>query len=302
MIRVRPGRPWVPIPLSIMALFVWWVVAHNSGSGWVQFLGDAALGVILVGIFGPAVIVARNKVQVVASPTDATAGLPAAVRLLVSTRVQVRPIVPAGPDSFCGPITRPKRFDDELILVPTKRGVHSDLILQIASAAPFGLQWWSRKVTVPLPSPLQVAPRLGEQLPLPYLDRDHDAGGRQLIRTEIGDPHGIRPYQAGDHRRRVHWPSTAHMGRLMVRENEDQSGHPVTLRVSLPYDEDSAERTAEQALGTAIKALDLGAPLVMATDETDGPVVASVTDPLQAGRRLARAVASTGSAQIDITA
>jgi uncharacterized protein (DUF58 family) len=301
MTLMRPARPWAPIPVSILVLFIWWVVAHNSGSGWVQFLGDAVFGAIVVGIFGPAFIVARTRVRLVASPTDATVGIPVPVKLSLSTRSRVRPIEPAGPETLMGPTSGNKGTQDELILLPSKRGVHSNLVLEVASAAPFAIQWWSRRMTIPVGADLHVAPRRGEPVPLPRLDVDRRGDGGRSLQAAVGDLHSVRSYQPGDQRRRVHWPATAHVGRLMVREMELPAQQHVTIKISLPPDEVEAERTAETAMGTAIEALDRATPLVMATDEPEGPVIALVLDRLEAGRRLARAVAASGPGRVEVS-
>jgi uncharacterized protein (DUF58 family) len=300
MTRVRPARPWAPIPVSAFVLFIWWVVAHNSGSGWVQFLGDAAFGTIVVGIAGPPVVLSRARIRLMSAPTDGTAGLPASVQLSASSRIRVRPIEPPGPERMIGPTNR-GRSDDDVILLPLKRGVHSNLIVEVASAAPFGLQWWSRRLTVALPAAIHVAPRRGQRVPLPRLDLGDTGDPARPIASQVGDPRGVRHYRAGDQRRRMHWPSTAHTGELMVRELEGPSVQPVTLRVDLPADDEAAERTAESALGTAIAVLDRGAPLVMSTDEPKGAVVAPVDSRVEAGRRLARAVALGGLSRIEVS-
>lgn len=87
----------------------------------------------------------------------------------------------------------------------------------------------------------------------------------------------------------------------MVRESEAPTVQPITLRLTLPYDEEAAERAAERAYGTAFAALDKGAPLVMATDEMEGPVISSVGSRLEAGRRLARAVAAGTASRIEVS-
>ena len=87
----------------------------------------------------------------------------------------------------------------------------------------------------------------------------------------------------------------------MVREMENPSAQAVTLRVFLPADDETGERIAERALGTAIAILDAGAPLIMATLEISGLVVAVVPDRRQAGRRLARAIPTAGQSRIEIS-
>lgn len=301
MTRVRPARPLAPIAVSAFVLFIWWIVAHNSGSGWVQFLGDAVFGTIAVGIFGPGLALRRARLQLVTSPRDGSAGYPVTVHVRASARVRVRPIQPPGPATLLGPTGRRGDQDQELILLPLMRGFHQGLILEVATAAPFGLQWWSRRVTLPIPLALHIAPRFGQPERLPQLDIGVAGNQNSPTQAPVGDARGVRPYQPGDQRRRVHWPSTAHAARLMVRELEEASAHPVTLKVSLPFDEDAAERAAERAFATAVTILERGARLVMVTDEDARTVTAPVEDRPEAGRRLARSISTGGATGIAVS-
>jgi uncharacterized protein (DUF58 family) len=77
--------------------------------------------------------------------------------------------------------------------------------------------------TLTAPGALLVYPRLVE---LDRLFSDsgsalHD-GRRLLLRRPAGfDLHSVREYEQGESLRRVHWPSTAKRGQLMVKELED---------------------------------------------------------------------------------
>jgi uncharacterized protein (DUF58 family) len=93
----------------------------------------------------------------------------------------------------------------------------------------------------------------------------------------------------------MHWPATAHAGELMVRELETPAAQPVTVTVTLPLDPEEAERVAEQAMGTVLRLLDRGTPVLLSTLETSGQVTEPVADRRTTGRRLARAVASARS-------
>ncbi|MGO8863961.1 MAG: DUF58 domain-containing protein [Acidimicrobiales bacterium] len=289
--RVRPTRPLAPIAVAIGVLGIWWLVAHYGGAGWVQALGDLAFGTICVGIAGPSVVLARAKVTVASAPTDGIAGQPVEIRLAASTRLRVRPVEPCGEEAFIGPVGGSRPPDDRITLRPEHRGVCGVLILDIASAAPFALQWWTRRVVLPLPTALHIAPRRGRPQSLPVRDHEESGAAADWVQSDVGQPRGARPYRSGDSRRQVHWRATAHAGELMVRELERPSAEPVTLRVVLPGDAEEAERVAERALGTVVGLLDRGASVVLATVEASGPVVAGVADRRGAGRRLARAVA-----------
>ena len=296
--RIRPARPLTPFVVSALALLVWWLVAHNSGSGWVQALGDVAFGMVLIGLVGPGFALLQVQVDVAQSPADGTAGLPVVVVIRSSRRVRAVPVVPPGAVTFIGP--RWGGTDAEVTIVPALRGLHENLTVDVATAAPFGIQWWTRRVVVTLPRRLHVAPRMGRPVPLPRWVDDR-AGSRGAPRVaETGEARGVREYRAGDRRRRVHWGATAHAGHLMVREAEEPEAHPVTLLVHLPEDGDAAERTAEDALASVAQLLDSGLRVVLATTEAAGEVVAEVGDRHAAGRRLALAVGGSGPATLDL--
>ena len=294
---MRPARPLSPIPIAVGVLFIWWVVARNSGSGWVQALGDAVFGLVSIGLFGPAVALARIRIDPVQVPQDGAAGSPVVAHVAVSGRARVRPIEPPGPEALVGP-TRDR--PDDVTLLPARRGCHERLELEVATAAPFGLQWWCRRITLSLPAPLHVAPRMGSPMPLPNWIDDRDGRSGTPSPAEAGDARGVREYLPGDRRKRVHWASTAHTGRLMVREMEAPSSLPVTLKVSLPREPEAAELTAERALGTVVGLVDRGATVVLATTETTGEIVSPVADRREAGRRLARATDGDGSGRLEL--
>jgi uncharacterized protein (DUF58 family) len=288
--RVRPGRPLTPIAVGVAVLVTWWLVAHNSGSGWVQAIGDAVFGVLLIGLVGPAVVLARVRVQVVHTPGDASAGLPVEMAVEASSRVRLRGIEPTGPEGFAGPVRRRISGGSGMTLIPQHRGVYDRVTVEIATAAPFGLQWWTRRTTLTLSATLYVAPHLGRPLPVNVQDRDPTGDSARRSSDHAGDPRGVRTYRSGDNRRYVHWPATAHTGELMVRELERPAAEPVTITVTLPPDSEEAERISERAFATVLLLLDRGRPVVLGTTEAAGPRSAVVSERRQAGRRLAQAV------------
>lgn len=303
----RPARPWTPIVGAVGVVGIWWLVAHNGGAGWVQFVGDLVFGALLVGVAGPAFAVARVRLEVRAAPADGVTGLPVDIQVVASGRVRVRPVDPPGAETLVGPgrstrSTRSADRHDAFTIVPPRRGVYRTLVLDVASAAPFALQWWHRRVTVTLPHELLVAPRRGRPDP-PGRQPLEQAGAIVLrARGDTGFPRGARPYVPGDPQHRVHWRATAHTGTLMVKELERPTGRQVTMVVDLPADPDEAERVAGSALGTLIELLDEGETVVLQTWESTGPVTRPVADRRQSGRRLARAVPRAAAASPPLTA
>ncbi|HUQ38681.1 MAG TPA: DUF58 domain-containing protein [Acidimicrobiales bacterium] len=69
---------------------------------------------------------------------------------------------------------------------------------------------------------LTVFPRIDEILPLPYtLGQDPLAGTDHPTALGAGDEfYALRAYEMGDDLRRVHWPSTAKLDELMIRQDE----------------------------------------------------------------------------------
>jgi uncharacterized protein (DUF58 family) len=298
---MRPSRAAAPVAIAMGVLSIWWLVAHNAGSGWVQALGDVVFGAIVIGMVGPSIVLARAKVHVVSSPSDAIAGTPTELAVSSSTRLRIRARGPFNGESFVGPVGGQRSSGGRLMVLSEHRGVHDVLPIDVATAAPFALQWWTRRIELPLPSALHVAPRSGRPESLPMRPYEDTGIAVDWVQSDIGQPRGARPYQPGDSQRQVHWHATAHAGELMVRELERPSAEPLTVTVVLPADPREAERVAERALGTIVRLLDQGSPVLLATSESSGPVRASVTDRRGAGRRLARAVAgSDASSRISV--
>jgi uncharacterized protein (DUF58 family) len=111
--------------------------------------------------------------------------------------------------------------------VPRGRYAFADVRAELSD--PFGLE----RAVVPLPAPgaLLVYPRL-VQLGRLFSEsgaRSHD-GRRLLLRRHTGfELHGVREYEQGESLRRVHWPSTARRGQLMVKELEDAPRDEIAL-------------------------------------------------------------------------
>ena len=114
-------------------------------------------------------------------------------------------------------------------LTDVPRGRHRFAPVRLSIADPFGLA--EAKLTLDDEQALVVYPRLAE---LERLFCDGAAGpehGRRLLlRRPVGfDLHSVREYQQGESLRRVHWPSTARRGSLMVKELEDSPRDEVVV-------------------------------------------------------------------------
>ncbi len=279
----------MPVIASAAALGIWGIVAHDAGAGWVQSIGALVAGALVVGALAPAAVVARVRCRCVAAPYDASAGIPVTLEIWTSAPVELHPIDPPGPAT-----TTRRRGSSTLDVRPEHRGVVDRCTLTLASAAPFGILWWTRTVVLTLPHPLAVAPRVGVSELRP---RD----GRSPADTPLGapgrgdDPRGIRPYERGDRRTLVHWPATAHTGSLMVRESERPGPLTAVVDGRLPTDPSEAEHQAEHVMAEVHALLRSGARVELETTEPEGHVVAPVTTLHAAGRRLALALPRVGA-------
>ncbi len=267
---------------------VFLLIAHASGSGWVQAVAALVAGVLALGGVAPLVATRRAVVRCVDSPTDAIAGEVFRLSLTCPAAVRVTPLSPGGDVQLLTAgvaISAPVRA--------ARRGVVEAVDLLVSSSFPFGLLWWTKAVRVELPVAVHVAPRVGLALdpPVEAIVSTEDPG-TAVRPSYTGDLRSLRPYRSGDARRRVHWPATAHTRELVVREDEDRDPRPpVVVRAVLPADDDAAERLAERLLATVLALLDASVPCVLETDEAGGRRIRRfVGGPADARRRLARAI------------
>jgi uncharacterized protein (DUF58 family) len=114
-------------------------------------------------------------------------------------------------------------------LTDLPRGRHHFAPLQLSIADPFGLAETS--FALEERQSLVVYPRLTELERL-FFDggAGADHGRRLLMRRPVGfELHSVRDHQQGESLRRVHWPSTARRGSLMVKELEDSPRDEVAV-------------------------------------------------------------------------
>jgi uncharacterized protein (DUF58 family) len=117
--------------------------------------------------------------------------------------------------------TRDGGYVGVYLLERVPRGRHRFDPVRLAVADPFGLA--ETTLSVDEQQALVVYPRLVEVGSL-FFDggAGPNDGHRLLLRRPVGyELHSVREYQEGESLRRVHWPSTAHRGTLMVKELED---------------------------------------------------------------------------------
>lgn len=176
-----------------------------------------------------------------------------------------------------------------------RRGVRGMLAVEVRSSAPLGVVTVTRRWVVKLHDPVYVAPRATSMTwaptpaPVPSSVVGWSARGR-------GDDEllGVRPYVAGDPLRAVHWPSTARVGAVIVRDLEPPAQLGAAVRCELDGS-DADEERASRAAGL-VEAITAAGGVVMLCTNEGGELVTAPADRLSARRRLARAEAGPVSA------
>jgi uncharacterized protein (DUF58 family) len=152
------------------------------------------------------------------------------------------------------------RYSGSYRLRDVPRGRHRFAPVRLSIADPFGLA--ETGLVLEEQQALVVYPRLVEVEQL-FFDggTGPEHGRRLLLRRPVGfELHSVRDYQQGESLRRVHWPSTARRGSLMVKELEDSprdevavllDGDPAAVAGSPP---DSSFDVAVRAAGSILLA------------------------------------------------
>lgn len=150
-------------------------------------------------------------------------------------------------------------------LLARQRGVRSVGPLRASLRDPFGLA--VRTVTVLAPGTLTVHPRV-EHVALPPDPPGPPVTGSpgpRTMSTRAGDDfHALRTYEVGDDPRLIHWPSSARLDTLVVRQAEAPRLRRTTVALDLRHSVHDAV-SLEQAVSAA-------AGLVAAACDEDGLV------------------------------
>lgn len=134
-------------------------------------------------------------------------------------------------------------------LPTTRRGVFELGPVELPRADPFGLCRTVQRLGAP--QEIEVRPRQLTLNPLPTgLSRNLEGPSSDASPQGTITFHRIREYALGDDIRNVHWPSTAHSGKLMVRHYVDTAQPYTVVLLDLSPDVYS-EETFEEAVDVA---------------------------------------------------
>jgi uncharacterized protein (DUF58 family) len=218
--------------------------------------------VVLVG--GSALYVARRPRVTIAravEPPRVQKGLPAiaVVHARNHSRRSLAPIVIEQqlgdtPIHAVLPRLRPGEEGQRTYRLPTtRRGVYEIGPIELPRADPFGLCHTVQRLGQP--QRIAVHPRLLRLRPLPTgASRNLEGPSSDTSPQGTVTFHRLREYELGDDLRTVHWPSTARLGKLVVRHNVDTAQPYSVVLLDLDPGGYSAE-TFEEAVDVASSAL-----------------------------------------------
>lgn len=285
--RLRPtGSGWVLLVLGALPLTGVLRVAA-VGTPTTAGLIVALLVVASIGMISPIVIVRRVRIAV-ETPRDAVVDEPLDLEIRLGRIGGDAQLLVHGPAETwirVHPDDRGRtthRFGN--------RGIVEQITVEVRSTAPFGIFEARSLLSVPVrpvrvaPRPLRVGWRAGTiteegRSPSPRSTRT----GGEVTRT-------VREYVAGDPVRLVHWPTSARLGDLVVRELEPPEPFGQAIVLDLAGLGDRTETAVSYAMGACVAVLDGGGRVFLCTAERDGPVATEIASRLEAGRILAAAV------------
>src|SRR5699024_4016653 len=142
------------------------------------------------------------------------------LRPLQIAEEEIDPLLGRSPRFLLPRMTPGERHTVSYRVASPFRGAHPPGPLRLARRDPFGMT--ATHLALPGSGHLLVLPRIEPLGP----DRVRSGGlGREgqvphMVALHGEDDVSIRAYRDGDDLRRVHWPTTAHRGELMVRQED----------------------------------------------------------------------------------
>jgi uncharacterized protein (DUF58 family) len=201
-----------------------------------------------------------------------------AIAVIHVTNLSRRTLAPLTIEQRLGPmpvqalLPRLRRHEQGLrtYRLPTsQRGVYDIGPVEIPRADPFGICRTVQRMGEP--QRIAVHPRLLAMHPLPTgISRNLEGPSSDMSPQGTVTFHRLREYVVGDDLRTVHWPSTAHAGKLVVRHNVDTAQPYTVVLLDLDPDCYSAETFEE--------AVDVAASLVMSMSVGKAPVQLRTTN------------------------
>ncbi len=256
-----PKPTFATVVLMALTLF-FFAAATNTLSGWLYVISGLSLGLMSLSAMLPGWelrnIQARREAPL---PVSVGEDLRMALTFQASSKRQLIEIIDELPKLLVEP--HPSSVLEELAgtyrwvytLVPKRRGLYRWEQVVLRTAAPLGLFW--RKKILTVPAEVTVYPRVLALRQCPLLDPIGNQGQALEIgqvwrdNTSEGLTKSARPYRWGDPIKNVHWRTSARLGSLYTRELEQFEGEEsIVLLLDNRPEHWQAERF-EQAVETA---------------------------------------------------
>ena len=263
----RPGRRALGLTVGSVLLFV---IGTNNQAGWLLVMSSLLIGAVIAGMVFPLLTVRRVEVERW-SPTEVFQGEEVRIEVRVRNQGRGPKLSLAVEDLHVRPATLwvgylgpGEQATITTVRRATRRGVHQAEPFVVSSSAPFGVARSRRTVgadgrTVVYPRVvlLSQGPSTGRLRPAHEQSRPpwQRGGGQDFV--------AVREYRMGDSMRHVHWPSTARVGSLMVREFEREIPHRVGVlidtRADIGVEETPLDLCCSAAASMAVASLDRAA-------------------------------------------
>jgi uncharacterized protein (DUF58 family) len=269
-------RPTRRLPGMLVAALVIYVFATNSQVVWLYLVAALVGGLAVIGLLAPWLTVRRLRprlaghsrsgfVPPLAQDRDRVFdGDEVTLRIeLGEARSPVELVDLRGADGSIVPIQAQSWLDTGVTarITATRRGLMRLAAVTVASSWPLGIARARREVR--LDFEVMVHPRYV----LPAEARRHgsrEPAGITASRGQGDEFLGLREYRSGDSQRRVHWPTTARTGTLMVVETARESSNSSAYALDLGGDSgEAAELAVRVAASLGAGNVAAGIPLMM---------------------------------------
>ncbi|MEA2683188.1 MAG: hypothetical protein QOK05_1516 [Chloroflexota bacterium] len=269
--RVRPTRR---LPGLLFAALTFYIFATNSQVIWLYLVAALMAALVVVGTIAPLIVVRRARPRLArfsrtgfVPPLTQDRGRIFAGDLLVLVYEmgETQPPVELGPllAKSGRTIAAGSRVAGTEAIVELDAGARGAIDLdavRVASSWPLGVVRAERWVRAEFSA--VVHPRYA----LPPDDRRHgtlEPVGAAAVRGPGDEFLGLREYRSGDSQRRIHWPTSARTGTLMVIETAQESSNSTHYELALaaadaPATELAVGLAASLAAGNVVAGVPMG--------------------------------------------
>ncbi|MEX0768962.1 MAG: DUF58 domain-containing protein [Microthrixaceae bacterium] len=248
------------------------------------------------GALWPLITVRLVGIKILVAPTDLIVGQLGTVQVQLTGRASGLTLRCSGSPLLVADVVSPGIV--QIPLEVSARGAFNSIRVDLGSDAPFGTALAVRTRTIQLPRRLLVGPvTLTQSAPVAELQGLQSLNIPRGLAVSGEAVRSVRPYTNGDPQNLVHWPSSARLGSLVVKELEPPVATGLAIVLDLSGSEiDSVEDAASRAAGLAENALAHGARVMLCTAQASGSACGEVSGLLQLRRRLALATAGMPAA------